>query len=115
MLYIIVSLALFFFTVFYGTRLFKLYIKKPKDLRGSIVLVTGAGGALGKNLVEEFLNQGCIVVGCDVHEDLLAQLRKEMNRFGGISLPPRSEYYYSFDATTFTHSLLSLSLIQRNR
>ena len=36
-----------------------------------IVVVTGAGGGLGREFVNQYINKGYLVIGIDINEELL--------------------------------------------
>jgi NAD(P)-dependent dehydrogenase (short-subunit alcohol dehydrogenase family) len=48
-------------------------ISDPFRLDGKHVLITGAGGGIGRAMVDVFKGAGAVVTGCDRDEDLLAQ------------------------------------------
>ncbi|KAI2472216.1 NAD(P)-binding protein [Annulohypoxylon bovei var. microspora] len=51
-------------------------------LQGTTVLVTGAGGGLGKVIATAYLNEGANVVVCDINEERLEQARGELESTG---------------------------------
>jgi NAD(P)-dependent dehydrogenase (short-subunit alcohol dehydrogenase family) len=56
--------------------------KKP--LAGKTVLVTGAGGGLGKAIAAKFVGAGANVVICDVHEERLKEASAELSTKGTV-------------------------------
>ena len=50
--------------------------RKIKDLKGKIVLITGGGGGIGKELVLQFRALGAKVVVWDINDEGLAELGK---------------------------------------
>lgn len=51
-----------------------------KSLSGQTVLVTGAGGGLGRVIATKFLEAGANVVICDIHEERLKEASAELSR-----------------------------------
>jgi len=49
---------------------------------GSVVLVTGAAGALGQVVTREFLTEGARVLACDVSEDRLSAFAIDLGEYG---------------------------------
>lgn len=55
------------------------------ELRGRVVIVTGAGGGIGLATAEAFAREGCRVAVCDRREDLLEGARERLEgRAGGV-------------------------------
>ncbi len=52
------------------------------ELKGKVVVITGAAGALGKRFALDLISAGCVVVGFDVDEDSLLTLEKEIRGSG---------------------------------
>ncbi|KAI1803444.1 NAD(P)-binding protein [Daldinia bambusicola] len=52
------------------------------SLQGTTVLVTGAGGGLGKVIATAYLEAGANVAICDIHEERLATARSELEGTG---------------------------------
>ena len=59
-----------------------------------VVVVTGAAGGIGREIVRELLKRGAIVVAVDINPDSLRQLKKEMEKSGKI-------FTYDVDITDF--------------
>lgn len=55
-----------------------------KSLSGQTVLVTGAGGGLGKVIATKFLEAGANVVICDIHEERLKEASAELSAKGTL-------------------------------
>lgn len=53
------------------------------NLRGKVALVTGAGSGMGSATVKMMLDQGASVVGVDVFEDYLLELKEEVGDTSG--------------------------------
>ncbi|KAI1463605.1 NAD(P)-binding protein [Daldinia caldariorum] len=64
------------------------------SLQGTTVLVTGAGGGLGKVIATAYLEAGANVAICDIHEERLAAARSELEgtgRFAAFNTDVTSE------------------------
>ncbi|VVC24549.1 NAD(P)-binding domain,Short-chain dehydrogenase/reductase SDR [Cinara cedri] len=65
----------------------KLFLKSPrKNIRGQVVLVTGAARGLGRELCTRFHELGAKVVCVDVDGRGCAETAKEINRNGGTAM-----------------------------
>ena len=60
------------------------FLARCDSLEGQLVLVTGAAGGLGRQLVLEFLRAGAVVACWDVREVALHELREWLTREHGI-------------------------------
>lgn len=73
-----------------------------KNIKGEIVLITGAAGGIGQNLVKQFLKLGCTVVCVDINESMLSQLESSLNT--EFAAEPSSiknrMYFYKLDITS---------------
>lgn len=47
-----------------------------KNLKGKTVLITGAGGGIGRALAKQFASHGCSVVLCDINADAVNETAK---------------------------------------
>ncbi len=56
----------------------ELRLAELRELRGRVVIVTGAGGGIGLATAEAFAREGCRVAICDRREDLLADARERL-------------------------------------
>ncbi len=50
-------------------------------LEGKVCIITGGASGIGKAAVKLFLEEGAIVVACDVNESALEALKKELSQF----------------------------------
>ena len=50
------------------------------NLKNKKVLITGATGGIGQNLVEKFVNLGAKVLATGTNEDKLSNLKKKTSR-----------------------------------
>ena len=51
------------------------------NLKNKKVLITGATGGIGQNLVEKFVNLGAKVLATGTNEDKLSNLKKNIQKF----------------------------------
>lgn len=49
-----------------------------KDLQGKVVLITGAGGGFGQQMIRQFLQAGCRVVLTDINAESLSAIANEI-------------------------------------
>uniref|UniRef100_A0A336KV04 Short-chain dehydrogenase/reductase 3 n=1 Tax=Culicoides sonorensis TaxID=179676 RepID=A0A336KV04_CULSO len=60
-------ILMFHYELFYA--LYRLFVPvELKNLKGEIVLITGAGGGIGRQLTLEYVKQGCKVICVDIDE-----------------------------------------------
>ena len=52
-----------------------------------VVVITGAAGGIGSELVERFLGNGDTVIGCDLDGDVLARWRRRWDDGEGTEHP----------------------------
>ena len=50
------------------------------EFNGKSVVVTGAGAGMGKSITEGFLKEGATVIGVDINEEALENLKKDLER-----------------------------------
>ncbi|XP_012231961.1 short-chain dehydrogenase/reductase family 16C member 6-like isoform X2 [Linepithema humile] len=73
---------------------YKLFALKRKSVAGEIVLVTGAGHGIGKELAIGYALLGAIVICWDINEETNEQTRNEIRKMGKNSV-----YAYRCDIT----------------
>ncbi|MCG7344824.1 SDR family oxidoreductase [Sporosarcina sp. ACRSL] len=56
------------------------------QLEAKVIAVTGAGGGMGKTVVENLLAEGAIVIGLDIHTDSLSSIENENLHVRNINL-----------------------------
>ncbi|XP_041361622.1 17-beta-hydroxysteroid dehydrogenase 13-like isoform X1 [Gigantopelta aegis] len=89
-MHILLELCGVFFKVFilYIKALyFILFPPSPKDILGEIVLITGAGHGIGKELALEFSRRGTTVVLWDINKENNDNTAKEVQSLGGVAYP----------------------------
>lgn len=59
------------------------------DLRGKIVVVTGAGSGIGKETALAFARRGATLALCDINEGGLAETERQIQTLGGETLARR--------------------------
>lgn len=47
------------------------WTRKPKDIKGSRVLLTGGGSGIGKQMALRFAKEGCEIVIWDIRKELI--------------------------------------------
>lgn len=57
-----------------------------KHYDGQVILITGAAGAIGKQLAIQFLKRGAVVGAIDLHADSLQQVKDELESIGNIEV-----------------------------
>ncbi|XP_063701471.1 short-chain dehydrogenase/reductase family 16C member 6-like [Culicoides brevitarsis] len=86
--------VMFNYHLLYAT--FRLFVPvEPKSLKGEIVLITGAGGGIGRQLALQYAKQGCKVVCLDIDEKNNEKTVKEAN-----SVVQKSAVGYKCDITS---------------
>ncbi len=58
-------------------------MRKVRDLRGKVVLVTGAARGMGKMHAANFCREGCRVIMTDIDEEALQKAAEELKSCGG--------------------------------
>ena len=53
---------------------------KPKTLSGSIALITGSAGGIGKAIAKKFADEGACVVINDINGERLKDTKEEFNK-----------------------------------
>ncbi|CAJ0593614.1 unnamed protein product [Cylicocyclus nassatus] len=57
-------------------------LKKPRDIAGQVVLITGAANGLGRQIAVKFATTGCRLVLCDIDEEGNEETRKICKEIG---------------------------------
>jgi short-subunit dehydrogenase len=70
---------------------YRLLTKREEDLRGQVVLITGASRGLGLLLAREFARRGCKLAICARDEDELAVAKKDLEARGAEVLVKRCD------------------------
>ncbi|XP_015175474.1 PREDICTED: short-chain dehydrogenase/reductase family 16C member 6-like isoform X2 [Polistes dominula] len=94
---IIVDILWTFLKVIYciGEAIYKLLVPmKEKDVKGEIVLITGAGHGIGKELALKYASLGATVVCWDLNKECNEETVKEIKKMGGTSA-----YAYTCDVS----------------
>ncbi|XP_014601751.1 PREDICTED: short-chain dehydrogenase/reductase family 16C member 6-like isoform X1 [Polistes canadensis] len=83
---VVVNLLWTFLKMFYciGEAIYKLLVPmKEKDVKGEIVLVTGAGHGIGKELALKYASLGATVVCWDLNQEFNEETVTEIKKIGG--------------------------------
>ena len=71
-----------------------------------LVLITGAAGLIGSELVVSFIQRGAVVIGVDLNNDALSNLAQEVNS--------SNFFYYELDVCSPLAIKALLGLIEQN-
>ncbi|XP_046813641.1 short-chain dehydrogenase/reductase family 16C member 6-like isoform X2 [Vespa crabro] len=78
-----------------GEAIYKLFVPtKEKDVTGEIVLITGTGHGIGKELALKYASLGATVVCWDLNQEMNQETVAEIKKMGGTSA-----YAYKCDVT----------------
>ncbi|KAF7418405.1 hypothetical protein HZH68_001058 [Vespula germanica] len=94
---VIVDVLLMLLKILYciGEAIYKLFVPtKEKDVTGEIVLITGTGHGIGKELALKYASLGATVVCWDLNQEMNQETVAEIKKMGGTSA-----YAYKCDVT----------------
>lgn len=85
---VVADVLLLLLKIFYfiGDAIYRLFVPtKEKDVKGEIVLVTGAGHGIGKELALKYASLGATVVCWDLNQETNQETVAEIKKLGGTS------------------------------
>jgi len=76
------------------------------ELRGSVAIITGAGGAIGRATAQLFAAEGAAVVLADVRKERVEETARGVNASGGRAIPCVADVSVEKDVTRLVRSSL---------